>query len=263
MFNLLRKTLYDKRSFIIGWGLGLAFTGFLMILFFPSFSNDTGLDQLVKNLPPAFKGLVGDLNNLKTLPSYIGAQLFEIRIPMFIGVSSIILAVGITVSEEEKGYIRTLLALPASRTRVLIAKFMSIITISLAIILMTIAGIYLGLFFINESMDWMVLARLGFMTLLLSVCITTVVFGIGLATGKRGITMGLGVVIAVGSFILTTFAKSVEWLKPYEKISLFHYFPASDIAKGDIAMNDILVFVGITLLFLILGIIFFRRRDVR
>ena len=266
MFNLLRKTLYDKRSFIIGWGLGLAFLAFLMVLFYPAFSNDNGLDKLMASLPTelkSLKGLIGNLEDLKNLPGYLGGQLFDIRIPMFISVSSIILAVGLTVSEEEKGYVQTLLALPAGRIKVLIAKFLSIVLINLAIILTMVVGIYLGLAFINESINWIVLTKLCSMTLLLCICMTTIVFGIGLATGRRGITMGLGVIIAAGSFIVTTFAKSVEWLQPYEKISLFHYFPASEVAKGNISLINIIVLSGITLIALIIGLIFFRRRDIR
>jgi hypothetical protein len=93
--------------------------------------------------------------------------------------------------------------------------------------------------------------------------LATIVFGIGIATGSRGLTMGLGVLIAVGSFILTTFAKSVEWLRPYEKTSLLHYFPATTIAKTEIALSDVAVYGAIIIIMLLIGLIFFRRRDVR
>lgn len=263
MYNLFTKTIYDKRAFIIGWGLGLAFLGFLMMIFYPAFHQDTGLDQLIKSLPPAFQGIIGDLNNLKELPSYIGSQLFEVRIPIFVSILSIILAVGLTVTEEEKGQLRTLVALPLSRSRILISKWLSIVVISFMTTLATIIGMEIGLLVINETLDPLVVLRLGAMTWLLSICIATLVFGIGMASGKRGVTMGLGVLIAVGSFILTTFAKSVDWLQSYEHASLLHYFPATTIAKDEIGLSDVAVLGGVALLFLLLGLIFFRRRDVR
>ena len=121
----------------------------------------------------------------------------------------------------------------------------------------------IGLLVINETLDPLVVLRLGAMMWLLSICIATLVFGIGLASGKRGVTMGLGVLIAVGSFILTTFAKSVDLLQSYEHASLLHYFPATTIAKDEIGLSDVAVLGGVALLFLLLGLIFFRRRDVR
>ncbi len=263
MYNLFTKTLYDKRAFIIGWGLGLAFMGFLMTIFYPAFHQDNGLDQLVKSLPPAFQGLVGNLDNLKALPTYLGSQLFDIRIPIFISILTIILSVGLTVSEEEKGQLRTLLALPLSRSRILLSKWTVIVFICFTVTLATLLGIKLGVMVIGETIDWLVLVRLGGMMWLLAVTIATMIFSLGLATGKKGITTGIGVLVTVGSFLLTTFAAAVAWLQPYENVSLLHYFPAPDIAKGTINLIDVVVYVSLIVMSLLMAIVTFRRRDVR
>ncbi|MDB5186721.1 MAG: transporter permease, partial [Candidatus Saccharibacteria bacterium] len=152
MYNLFTKTLYDKRAFIIGWSLGMAFLGFLMMSFYPAFHQDTGLDQLVKNLPSAFQGLVGNLNDLKELPGYIGGQLFDVRIPIFVSMIAIILSVGLTVGEEEKGQMRMLLAMPLSRLHILLSKWLAIVVICLITTLAVIVGMLLGLLVINESL---------------------------------------------------------------------------------------------------------------
>lgn len=263
MYNLFTKTLYDKRAFIIGWSMGMAFLGFLMMSFYPAFHQDTGLDELVKNLPSAFQGLIGNLDNLKELPGYIGSQLFDVRMPIFVSMIAIILAVSLTVGEEEKGQLRMLLAMPLSRPHILLSKWLAIVVISFATTLSVIIGVLLGLLAINESLAIDVIVRLGLMTWLLTVCLATIVFGIGIASGRRGLTMGLGVLVAVGSFILTTFAKSVDWLEPYEVASLLHYFPAVTIAKSDIALTDVAVYVAIIILSLIISVVLFRRRDIR
>lgn len=263
MRNVWTKTLYDKRAFIIGWSLGLIVLGLLMIIFYPAFHQDNGLDQLVKNLPAAFQSIVGNLANLKQLPSYIGSQLYDVRIPIFVSIFAIILSVSLTVAEEEKGQLRTLTALPLSRTRILWNKWLAVVTICLILALATVVGIEIGLSVIHETLDWLVLLRLTAMMWLLAVCLATIVFSIGLASGKRGLTMGIGVLLAAGSFILTTFTKSVDWLQPYEKLSLLHYFPAVDVAMTGIAVRDVLVYAGLIVFFLLIGIIGFRRRDIR
>lgn len=263
MYNLFTKTLYDKRSFIIGWGLGLAFIGYLMTIFYPAFHQDNGITELVKQLPPAFKGLVGNLDNLKELSTYLGSQLFDVRIPIFLSVLTILLAVGLTVGEEDKGQLRILVGLPLSRTRIVLSKWLALVVICIIASLATIAGILVGLVFIKESLDYTVLLRLGSMMLLLSVAIATLIFGIGLATGKKGLTTAVGVLITVGSFLVTTFAAAVDWLQPYEKLSILHYFPAPDIAKGTIDVNNIIVYGAIIVVFLVVALLFFRRRDLR
>lgn len=263
MYNLFTKTLYDKRAFIIGWCLGMAFLGFLMMIFYPAFHQDTGLDQLVKNLPSAFQGLVGDLNNLKELPGYIGGQLFDVRIPIFVSIIAIILGVSLSVAEEEKGHMRMLLAMPLSRIYILLNKWLAIVVIGFMTTAAVIVGMAIGLLVINEPLGIDVIVRLGAMTWLLTVCLATIVFCIGMATGRRGMTMGVGVIVAVGSFILTTFAKSVDWLETYEAISLLHYFPAVTIAKSEIVLTDVLVYGAIIILMLFASALLFRRRDVR
>ncbi len=263
MYNLFTKTIYDKRYFIMGWGLGMAFIGYLMTIFYPAFHQDNGLGQLIQSLPPAFKGLVGSLDNLKEVSTYLGSQLFDIRMPIFLSVLTILLATGLTVSEEEKGQLRTLIGLPISRFGIVLQKWLASLVICLIAIIATVIGIKIGLLTINESLDWMVLVRLGAMTWLLSVALMTIIFGIGLATGKKSLTTGLGVVITVGSFLLTTFAQSVDWLSSYEKLSILHYFHATDIAKGTINPSDVILYMVLIAVPLIVAFIGFRRRDVR
>jgi ABC-2 type transport system permease protein len=263
MYRVLVKTVRDKKAFIVGWGLGLLFLGYLMTIFYPAFHQDDGLDQLVSKLPKAFQGLVGSLDNLKQLPTYIGSQLFEVRIPIMVSILSIILAIGLSIGEEEKGQLRTLMAMPISRTRILLGKWLAIGVIAGVCTTAIMAGIGIGLVSISETLDVQVLLRLSLVTWLLIVTLATIVLCLGLGTGKRGLTMGVGVLVAAGSFILTTFSSAVEWLQPYEKLSLLHYFNAVDVAKGTIAIGDVMVFVATAVLLISYGIVAFRRRDVR
>lgn len=263
MKNLFAKTLHDKRAFLFGWSLGLAFVGFLITLFYPSFHQDMGLDQLIQALPTPLQGLIGDLADFQHVDSYLGSQLFDIRMPILLGILAIILAVGLSVGEEDKGYIRSLLALPLSRGSILWQKWLAIVYICFWVTTATLLGIVIGLFVIHETVDPLVLARLGAMTLLLAVALASFIFGIGIATGKRGLTMTLAVVVTVGSFLLATFAKAVDWLEPYAPASIFHYFPAVDIAKGTIEPFNIAIYVSLIAISLCIGLLGFRHRDVR
>ena len=262
MFNLFAKTLRDKRFFILGWSLGLAFLGFAMTSFFTSFSGGE-IDELLQTLPPALQGLVGNLQDWKSLPGYIGSQVFDIRLPIFISILSILLAVGLTVSEEDKGQLRTLIGLPISRRSIITAKWLAIVVICLVASLATVLGIVLAIPTTGESLDPMVLVRLGLFTWLLVTALATLIFAIGLATGSRAVTTSVGIIVAIGSFLLTTFAVAVSWLKDYEWLSFLHYFPATDIAKGEVNWWNVVFYAALTLISLIIAFIFFPRRDVK
>lgn len=262
MFNLLRKTLRERRLFILGWSLGLAFLGFAMTSFFTSFGGGQ-LDGLLNSLPPALQGLVGNLQDWKQLPGYIGSQVFDIRLPIFASILSILLAVGLTVSEEDKGQLRTLIALPVSRQKIIIAKWLAIVVICFIASIGIVAGVEVGILVIGETLDQMVLVRLGLFTWLLVTALATLIFAVGSASGKRSLTTGIGIIVAIGSFLLTTFSQSVNWLKDYEWISFLHYFPATDIAKGTVEWGNVVFYVTMIAVSLLIAFIFFPRRDVK
>lgn len=262
MFNLIVKTLREKRFFILGWSLGLAFLGFAMTSFYTSFSGGE-VDQLMKTLPPALQGLVGDLQDWRNLPGYIGSQVFDIRLPIFISILAILLAVGLTVSEEDKGQLRTLVGLPISRSRIITAKWFAIVLICLVASVATALGVSAGIPTTGETLDPMVLVRLVSLTWLLVTALASIIFAIGLATGKRAVTTSVGIVVTIGSFLLTTFASAVDWLKDYEWLSFLHYFPAVDIAKGTIEWGNVLFYLAVILASLLVAYLFFPRRDIR
>jgi ABC-2 type transport system permease protein len=262
MFAILFKTLRDKRFFILGWSLGLVLLGFVMITFYPSF-NGGQIDELIKSVPAALQGMVGDLQDWRDLASYIGSQIFDIRMPIFIAIFSILLAVSLTVGEEDKGQLRTLIALPLSRRRIIFGKEFAIILLCLVASLAPVIGVEIGLLAIGEDIDQIVLVRLGLMTWLLVSSLATLIFAVGLATGKRALTTALGIIVTIGGFLLSTFSQAVDWLKDYEWLSLFHYFPAIDIAHGTIAWSNVVFYLMLLALSLVAVVIFFPRRDVR
>lgn len=261
MNNVFTKTLFDKRGFIVGWTLGFMFISYLMMIFYPAFQNNA-LDELAKNMPPALKGLLGNLALLKDINTYMGSELFEIRIPILTSIMAIILGIGLSVAEEEKGHLRTLATLPISRTSILVQKYAAIIVILCCITTGIVVGVYIGSLQIDLYPEFKNVLKLAVMTWLLMITITSIVFCLGIASGRRAIAMSVGTIIAVGSFLLTMFSKSVDWLEEYEKVSLLHYFPAVDIVQNGVQLYDITVFISIISILLVISLFFFRRRDI-
>src|SRR5690606_19887666 len=105
------------------------------------------------------------------------------------------------------------------------AKWFALVVICLVASIASIVGVNLGLLVINESLDQMVLVRLGLFTWLLVTALATLIFAIGLATGRRGPTTAVAIAFAIGSFLMSTFSQAVDWLEPYDVLSFFHYFP--------------------------------------
>lgn len=264
MNNVLLKTLYDRRWFTMGWTIGFVAFAALMTSFFPAMHMDGALDALVENMPKAFEGLIGDLANLKDFSSYIASQLFDIRLPLIAGIMAIILGQGLSTSEEERGELRTVLALPISRTKLLLQKWLALAIITGVTVVGLGVGIYITIpITTGAELDFLVFLRLAAMTWLLMLTYGTIAFAIGMATGSKGLATAASILVIIGSFILSTFGQAVDWLADYEKLSLIYYFPAVDIARDGIAFANVAVLGCVTLVVLLLSVLVFRRRDVR
>lgn len=262
MNSVFVKTLRDKRWFIGGWFIGFSVLAALMVAFYPSMHQEGTIDQLVATMPEAFKGLVGNLADLGQFDTYLASQLFDIRVSLLAGIMAIVLALSVTVGEEEKGQLRTLLSLPISRVSLLLQKWLAMVTIIFITLLGIVVTVYVLQGTVDASIAFGTMARLFFMTWLVLTAIATVAFAAALITGKRAVAMLVGVLVMAGSFIISTFGLSVDWLADYEWLSLFHYFPASEVVRDGIASNNVIVLGSVTAVSLIAALAAFRRRDV-
>ncbi|HRJ06695.1 MAG TPA: ABC transporter permease subunit [Candidatus Saccharibacteria bacterium] len=263
MRSVYLKTLYDKRYFLFGWTIAFAAIAALLASFYPAMHQDGAIDELLKSMPAAFQGLIGSLADLSRFDTYIASQLFDIRMPLIAGIMAIILGIGLSVNDEEKGELRTVLSLPIGRTKLLVQKWFAMLTIMVVVVLGMVAGMYAVLPFIDiASIEPDVVVRLSAMTLLIMVTFGTIPFAVGFASGRRAAATGISILIIIGSFILSTFGQAVDWLSDYEKLSLLHYFPAVDIVKDGIQASDALVFAIVTIGLLAASIVIFRGRDI-
>lgn len=264
MNSIFIQTLIERKWFMFGWGIGLAFFAALMVSFYPAMSEQGSLDALVENMPKAFEGLIGDLANLQEFPSYLASQLFDIRLPLIAGIMAIILGQSLSTREEERGELRTLLAQPIGRTRLLLEKWLALIAVTGVGVAALALGTYAAIPTVDGAeIEFGVFMKLLAMTWLLMITLGSIAFGVGMATGYKGLATAISILVIMGSFILSTFGPAVDWLGDYEKFSLLHYFPAVDIVEYGIAKTNVVVLAGVCLVALLVAIVVFRRRDVR
>jgi ABC-2 type transport system permease protein len=157
----------------------------------------------------------------------------------------------------------TLLAQPISRTKIFLAKYLaglvnilifSTVSIGLTLVLILAYGIsfsfshFLAIWFVGILFSWAIFGLASMLSAIFSDRGKVLFISIGL----------LVVMYAIN--ILSTFKKSVEDLK---FISFFHYFnPNLILGDGKIEWLTIVVFLGVAIISLILGLIIFKRRDI-
>ncbi len=262
MHSVLGRTLYERRWFIVGWSVAVMGMVWLVILFYHAFSDTSGIEEVFKKAPDSFKAFLGDPEANKSISGYIGQQVYDLRVALLVMIMGLNFATSLTLREEEDSGLRTLSVIPQSRRRILLSKWLSGLVATGIVSLASVVGAYAGILSIQEPIPHSVLWQIFLLTWLFAVSVFSIPFAVGISTGHRGVTMAIGLSVTIGSFILATFAKAVEWLKDWQWLSLMNYYNTPELVKNGVVVGDVVTLAGIALVAVIAALVIFPKRDI-
>lgn len=263
MLNLVWQELRARKWSILIWGLSLCSFPVLYVWLYPSFA-----DQMAD-----FSGLMDigfyqalGVTDLSTFEAYMASTVNNL-IPVILAIYAVVAATATLAGEDEDGRLETIVALPIPRWQIVTAKAITL-GISLFVILVIVAaGTAATLAGIKGQVDTAA-TPLGVFTNLLAVwplemAIAMICLFLGAFCSTRRIAAGLGVLVVLASFLGNNLANMITALESLQALFLFHYYDASADAllKGQ-AWSDMLVLLGVALLFFGLAVFFFNRRDI-
>lgn len=258
--TLFLKTLHDKRGFTIGWSIGLAVMAAITVAFFPTIKDQIG--ALFANVPKALESVTGTPDDYKTITNYIATGVFDLRIPMMTIVMAIILALSLSSSEEASGKLYQILAQPLSRSKILLEKWLAMLSIFAVTHIALFFGILLTVVGIGEQIALSKLFIGTFLCFMLTAAVGSITLALGFGLAVRGFATMIVSVYVFGGYLITSFAAQVEWVKKIDSISIFHYYKASEAMKHGYSFRNILVLLGIALVSVLVGLYVFQKRDV-
>lgn len=259
MRSIFLRTLYDKRFFMLGWSIGLSMMAILMVAMYPALKDS--MAELAASMPENLRGLVGDTSSFSHMDSYLSTQLYDIRIPMFIMIMMTVLGLGLSVGNEEKGTLRSVLSTNRSRTRWLIETVFSVMVIAAVVITVSILVTLAGVSLIGDFISLTTLMQLAGLSWVFAMTMFFIVFGIGVASGHRSLTMGVGVGLIIATIALQA-GSTVDWLDSYQWMSLLHYYDAKTLLGTGIDWWHLASQFLIILVTGTIGWSLFRRRDI-
>ncbi len=258
MRSLFAKTLYQKRFMAIGWFVAVTAIMLLTMSVYNSFSNGA-IGNSLDTLPPALQKLAGDALSFQSVGGYISQQIFALRAPMLLIIVSIAVMVGLTAGEEERGLTETQLALPISRTSLLLQKLAVALTVVAVAGAGTVAGVQAGLWGIGQSYPITDILPHLFNCLLVAVGYGLVGFAVAAAGGRRGLALGVSGGLAFLGFLINSMASSVQLLADLDRFTLFRYYAIS----GGYNWRYLGLLSAIALVLVVFSLVTFGRRDIR
>jgi ABC-2 type transport system permease protein len=261
--TLVVKTWRDHWRAVLGWSLGLTAISTVQLAVYPSVRDAAeGTSQLMDSFPEAFKTMFR-ITDYTSGPGYLGAELFSIMVPLvFIGIGATFGA-GATAVEEERGTADLLLTLPVTRTQVLLAKLVALLSAPAALGVLLWVVLLLG----SRAVG---LSGVGAGKLLVS-CLAAVLLGwlytgvgllVGAWSGRRAVALGSAIAAALAGFLLFSLGPLVDGLRPWLRATPFHWAMGNDPLRNGVPPGYVALLLATSLVLYGLSVVAFRRRDI-
>ncbi|NTV31640.1 ABC transporter permease subunit [candidate division WWE3 bacterium] len=267
MWKLTIRTLYDQRNLVLGYSIVAVLLLWLYIGIFPTFQGQAEqLNQVIAQLPEAFLKAfnITDLSqSMSSVESYLSSKHFALMWPLMSIMLSIGLAGNNIASEIESGRIEFLLSQPISRVKLFLGRWISsaiillLFTITSVLTAIPIAQLYgIGI----EPVAYWYMTVIGYMFSLSVLSLSMMVSA--LVTERSKVTL-MTSLLMLGTYILNIVAELVPDYEKLKYFSAFHYMDANmALINHSLSVQSIVVFLGVSLITVCVGLVGFSRRDI-
>jgi ABC-2 type transport system permease protein len=256
---IVRRAIFDLRWHIGWYGLGLAFYG-----------------GLVAWLYPTFKGLLNDVQYPEGILKFFGAGTdlsepatfmtteYHSFAPIIMIIFAVVSGTGLLAGDEGRGTLETLLAQPVSRAAVFLSRAIALGLSTVAICALTTLG-WLG------SVPFIDMGSLGLGTLMISsfaVLPVIAAFGamamlLGAIAPSRGIAAGIMTAVAVASYLISSFAQTIEAIQWLQWFSPYYYSDGPRVLTDGVVWWHQAALLAFAALTLGLGVLAFNGREIQ
>lgn len=254
------RAVFEQRRGIIGWVTGMAFFCLVMLAMFPTIHANASFSKLIEAYPEALRKLF-DISDYTTGPGYLRTEVFSFMAPLLITIYAILQGSDLLAGEEERRTIDLLLANPVSRRRVVMEKWLALVTgvAALSVVLELLLGLVGPLFRLH--LGWRPLSAEVLGTALFALFGGTFAMAWGAGTGARGPARGVSAAVTVAMYLLSALAQLVSALGSFEWASLWYHALGGDpLTTGFHYWHLGVVALSIAVL-LAAAVLLFDRRD--
>lgn len=256
-------TFAALRSQILGWGLGLAAYGLLIVPMYNVLSKQKDqLQQMIASYPPEFLAFFGgDATSLVTPAGFLRMYAFSM-LPVIIGIFAVLAGSGLIVSDEERGRLDLILAHPVGRGAFFSGRLLGLAAASLAIVGLGWLGFCLLLGGSDLGFSWADLAVPCLSLLAQVVIYAALALLLSLLLPSRNLAAMVSGLVMVASYFLSSLAFMDERLESVASLLPYHYFQI-EFAFADLNPAWLGGLIGISLLMAAAAGGLFARRNIR
>jgi ABC-2 type transport system permease protein len=229
----LRYTLRSFRGQILGWGLGTASLGLIIISFYGVFTErQADFMKMLEGYPPeimAFFG--GDADLLLTPEGFLQMYGFSM-LPVIVPIFAVIAGSGLFATDEERGRLDLILSHPVGRTSFFFGRLLAFTLATFGILFLGWLGFCIPLGSSPIDIGWGEMA-LPFMQLFAQTMIYgTLALLLSTVLPSRNMAATVSGMIMVVSYLVSSMAPLEPSLESISNYLPYTYFQGADAVNG-------------------------------
>lgn len=264
---ITRRMIGDRRRSLLWWTFGITVLVVIMAATYPSI-RETGdaLDEYVASLPEGLRQAFGlEGASIASPEGYLTSQLYSNLYPIVILVLALGLAAWSVAGSENDGSLELVLANPASRTRVALARYVgaALMVASVTVVSTAVLVLLAPAFGLDEGVPWWGYWSAGLQTFAFVMVCASVTFAVGAATGSKGLAIALGSAVAVVGFLLNALGAITETLETLRWASPWYWMLKDNPIVTEPNLLNTALPLALGVAFVAAGVPVFARRDLR
>jgi len=263
LWTTFRYTFASHRGQIIGWGLGLALYGLMIVSMYESLGAQQGrLQEVIASYPPEFLAFFGgSANSLLTPAGFLGMYAFSMM-PLIIGIFAVIAGSGLIVSDEERGRLDLIVAHPVGRSSFFWGRALGLLAAILSIMALGWLGFSVMLGRSSLGFTWAEMA-IPFLPLFTQILLyATLGLLLSMLLPSRSLAAMVTGVVLVISYFVSSLSFMDQRLEMLAKALPYHYYQTV-LTIQELNGTWLLVLLVISLVMAGLAYLRFSKRDIR
>lgn len=263
--TLLKQQAKQEWLTLLVWSLALGGLIFYTVVLYQTMGESLEqLEEAVKALPEALRGLYGGNVSLTSFPGYLQVYGFGswIQIPYLIYTA--LFVASISTREIDRRTMEFLLSLPVERWQVILSRWLGLSVSLLVLQLVHLLAIWAGVVVIGEQADpgWYLVNQVNAWLLYLAIGSVMLALSMFVDDYGRGVGVNLGIGLGLFAFQVGTETAigALKTVREWMPLSL--YDPAAIIGRGEVPWGNMAALATVALAGLLLSILLFQRKQI-
>ena len=263
---LTRRAIADRHRWLIGWSIGISAFAVVNIAFWAAMEDEAAtMNEMIDRMPESLQSLFGMGGGIDPFSpiGYLSSQVYALALPLLLLIAALGVA-GSLAGDEERGLLETVYALPVTRARVVIERWLALMVLTsvLAIVSMVTVLVSTRVVGLEAGAGAVALATLS--AALLTWAIAGIGLAVGAATGRRGVAISVAAVVAVASYVITSLADAgIGFFRHIEVVSLFTRYAVVETLAGATPFGSMAVMLAVACIGVAVAVWAIDRRDLR